>query len=359
MELLVAIALFGVVMTAVAGAFISSIRSIGDQRLRTAATRVATGHLETLRTLPFEQLDAEAGSRTTTTPDGRAFTIDTTVATIDAATGAPASGGRVKQITATVRWTSGGASREALYTTAIAAGEAEAVAVQEIGTVTMFPSPTTTDMSGRPLDDIEVTVPLGGFPVTTLVSLSWTNANGTAGAKTLTSTSGLNWRGTIAKEQLLAELGTDGRGEVQFAVSAGGLSAVYTLAVQRVAVTPPAITGAAIDRNPITVAKPATRKTCASPNQCQNTTEVGFTVTTTGLDSTQDSVVLQYQLSDGTFQEVPLAPAPDASGQWRLTVRQKTTKFRSGTPSTFRFTAIRSADGATAAATVLRDVVST
>ena len=357
-ELLVAISLFGLVLTALTAAFISSARSISDQRLRTAGTRVATDHLETLRGLPFDQLDAQAGRKTTTTSEGRAFTIDTAVTSIDAATGQPAAGGRVKQITAVVTWTSGGARREVSYTTAVASERARAREQQAIGTMTMFPSPATTDTAGRPLEDIEVTVPLTGFPVGALVNLSWSNADGTAGAKTLTSTTGLNWRGTIAKEQLLAEVGADGRGELQFTVSAGALTTVYGLAVQSVATSPPAMSSATIDRSPVTVARPAGGRTCAERNQCQNTVDVTFTVSVDGLDAAQDSVILQYQLYDGTFQEVPLAPVSGVSGQWRLTVRQKTTKFLAGTARAFRFTGVRSADGATTAATVLRDVVS-
>ena len=365
MELLVAMSVFGVFLVGMAGVFISSARSVGDQRLRTAATRLATDRLETLRGLPYDQLDAPAELLPkTVTVYGRAFTIETTVTRIDAATGEPPGQGqppgRVKQLTVVVTWTvPGGGSRNVSYTTAVADDPRAATLQQAIGTITMFPSPATTDASGRPLEDIDVTVPLGSFPASTLVNVSWSNADGTAGAKTLTSTTGLNWRGTIAKGELLAAIGPGGRGQVQFTVSAGSLVALYTLAVQQVVASPPAITGVTIDRNPVTVAKPASGRTCAAGNQCQNTTEVVFTVTTTGLDATQDSVVLQYQLYDGTYQEVSLAPVSGVSGQWRLTVRQRTTKFRAGTARAFRFTAIRSADSATAASTVLRDVVIT
>ena len=357
-----AIFLFGVVMVALTGVLISATRSISDQRLRTAATRLATDRLETLRGVPYNDLEAEAERLPkTVTVYGRAFTpIETTVTRIDAATGEPAPAGRVKRITVVVNWpVPGGASRNVSYTTAVADDPRAAVVQQAIGTITMFPSPATTDASGRPLEDIDVTVPLGGFAISTLVNVSWPNADGTVGAKTLTSTTGLNWRGTIAKDQVLAAIGPDGRGQVQFTVSAGSLVALYTLAVQRVVASPPAITGVTIDRNPVTVAKPASGRTCTAVNQCQNTTEVVFTVTTTGLDPTQDSVVLQYQLYDSTYQEVSLAPVSGMSGHWRLTVRQKTTKFRAGTARAFRFTAIRSADSATASSTVLRDVVTT
>ncbi|MBW3648988.1 MAG: prepilin-type N-terminal cleavage/methylation domain-containing protein [Actinobacteria bacterium] len=356
-ELLVAVFLFGVVMVALTGAFIAAVGAVGDQRLRTSATRVAVDRLETLRGMPFQALDAQAGQITTTTPDGRSFMVDTTVTAIDAGTGAPAVAGAVRQITVTVGWTSRGRAHDLSSTTAVAPADPGTVAAaQAIGTVTMFPSPTTTDASGRPLQDIDVTVPLTGFPTNTLVQLSWTNADGTAGAKTLTSTTGLNWRGTIAKEQVLAAIGAGGRGEVRFDVSAGTLTAVYTLSVNVAAASPPVITTATIDRNPVTVARPAANRTCADRNQCQNTTDVVFTVTVGGLDATQDSVIVQYQLHDGTFQEVPLTPV---SGQWQLTIRRNTTKFLVGTARSFRFTAIRSADGATAATTVRRDVVST
>jgi hypothetical protein len=220
----------------------------------------------------------------------------------------------------------------------------------------MFPSPAVTNTAGRPEEDIQVTVPLEGFATQTLVHLAWSNADGTAGAKALTSTTGLNWRGTITRDQLVAAMGSDGRGEIHFTVSAGSLAAVYTLGLQKAVSSPPLITGATIDRNPVTVAKAATGRSCDDRNQCQNTTDVTFAVTATGLDAAQDSVVLQYQLRDGTFQEVPLSPV---GVQWRLTVRQRTTKFSAGTARAFRFSAIRTADGATAGTSVQRDVVST
>lgn len=357
-EVLVAISIFGVVLVALTGALISSVRSVGDQRLRTAATRVATDHLETLRTLPFDLL-AAAGPTMTTTPDGREFTIDTEVRTIDALTGAAAADGRVKEITTIVAWTSsGGASRSVSYTTAVVDASRVPAPVQVIGTVTMFPSPLTTDASGRALGDIEVTVPLEGFAVGTLVHVAWTNADGTPGAKTLTSTSGTNWRGTVAKELVVATLRSDGRREVRFTVSAGSLTALYDLSAQTAAVSPPVITSAAIDRNPVPVARAVGSRSCVERNQCQNTTDVTFTLYVTGLDSLQDSVILQYQLHDSTSVEVPLAPVSGESGHWRLTVRRQTTKFLTGAARAFRFTAIRSADGATTSASVTRDVVS-
>jgi hypothetical protein len=354
--LLVAIFLFGLVMTAMTGVFISATRSVGGQRLRAAATRVATDRLETLRALPFDELDAEAGTGTAPSPDQRSFTVLTEVARIDPDTGAPALAGELKQVTVKVGWTFKGVARDVSYTTAIAPQDSGPVgAAQAISTVTMFPSPAVTDAGGRLEQDVDVTVVLDGFAASTLVHVSWSNADGTARATTLTSATGVTWRGTIPRDQLQGAIGANGLGELEFTVSAGSAVTVYTLALQQAVVSPPAITAATIDRSPIIVANAARNRTCSSSNQCQNTTDVVFSVTATGLDATQDSVILQIQLHDGTFQEAPLTPT---DGTWRLTIRQRTTKFRTGAARVFRFTATRSADGATASSTVLRDVVS-
>lgn len=355
-ELLMAIFLFGVAMTALIGVFIAAAHSIGEQRLRAAATRVASDHLETLRSVPFDALGTHAGQTTTTTPDGRVFTIDTAVTRIDAATGQPDPAGAVQQITATVGWTFRGAPKSATYTTAMAPDDAApAGAAQAIGTVTMFPSPTTTDASGTPLQDIEVTVPLQGFPADTLVQLSWANAGMADGAKTLTSTNGLNWRGTVGASQVRAAI-VAGAGEVEFAIQAGGLSTIYTLAVRVATASPPVISAASVTPSPVTVSAPVGGRTCDDRNQCENTVDVTFAVTT-NLDADPargNSVIVQYQLHDGTFHEVPLT---HQAGEWRLTVRRNTTKFLVGTARPFRFTAIRADDSATATSTVNRDVV--
>jgi prepilin-type N-terminal cleavage/methylation domain-containing protein len=357
-ELLVAISLFGVVLTAVTGAFISSAQSVGNQRLRTAATRIAIDRLETLRASPFIELEGQAGQTTVVTPDGRAFPVRTEVTSIDAATGlpsAPPSPAAVKQVKVTVSWTSKGTTREVAYSTAIGPRGTPPAEGQAIGTIAMFPNPALVNQGGQLVEEVDVTVPLVGFPATSLVHLSWTNADGTAGAKTLASTSGTNWRATIAPGEVIGTITPAGRREMQFQASAGSRVAVYTLALQVAAASPPAIISATIDRNPITVAKPTGIVGCAGRNQCRNTTAITFTVSAAGLDATQDSIVLQYQLNDGTFEEVPLAPA---SGVWRLITPERTTKFLVGSSRAFRFTAIRSSDGATGTATVLRTVVS-
>ena len=351
-----AITLFGAVLMGSTGVLISTVRSVGEQRLRTAATRVVTGHLETLRSLPGDQLDVHAPRITVTTPEGRAFTVDTVVAPIDAATGAAAPGAQVRQVTATVGWTFRGATRSITTTTAMTPVESSAAVVQAIGPVTMFPSPATVDLFGTPVQDIDVTVPLQGFPSGTLVYLAWPNAGMADGAQTLTAgATGPNWRGLIPRSHLRAAVGLDGKGSVTFTVTAGNRVSLYSLAVQRSVTLPPVIVSASIDRVPVTVAKAANGKTCTDTNQCQNTTEVVFTVITAGLTGSQgDSIILQFQLHDGSFQELPLTP----SGlTWTVTIRQKTTKFLVGADRPFRFTAIRSADGGTASTTVLDSVV--
>jgi hypothetical protein len=351
-----AITLFGAVLMGSTGVLISTVRSVGEQRLRTAATRVVTGHLETLRSLPGSELDLHAPRITVTTPEGRAFTVDTVVTPIDAATGAAAPGAQVRQVTATIGWTFRGATRSISTTTAMTPVESSVAVVRAIGTVTMFPSPATVDLFGTPMQDIDVTVPLQGYPSGTLVYLAWPNAGIADGAQTLTvGPTGLNWRGLIPRSRVRVPVGPDGKGSVTFTVTAGNQVTPYTLAVQRSVTLPPIIVSATIDRVPVTVAKAANGKTCADTNQCQNTTDVGITVITTGLVGAQgDSIVLQFQLYDGSFQELPLTP----SGlSWAATIRQKTTKFLVGADRPFRFTATRSADGGTASATVLDSVV--
>ena len=354
LEVLVAIGLFGVVAVGFAGALISATGSVAEQSLRTAATRVVTDHLETLRSLPAALLDGEAGRMTVSTPSGRSFMVDTAVTRIDAATGTAASEGQVRQVTATVSWTSRGATRNITTTTAMTPPDSAATA-RSIGAVTMFPSPATVDSTGTPSTDIDVTVPLQGFEASTLVYLSWPNSGLPDGAQTLTvGPSGLNWRGIVAKERIRAALGADGRGLVTFTVTARNLVVLHTLAVQVAVSHPPQITAAVIDRAPIAVSAPSTGKTCADNNQCLNKTDVVFTATVANLDSAQDTVILQYQLYDGSSQELPLTPS---GGVWVLTVRQRTMKFLVGTGRPFRFTAIRGSDGATAASTVLANVV--
>ena len=159
----------------------------------------------------------------------------------------------------------------------------------------------------------------------------------------------------IVPGEVIGTIRPDGGRDMQFHASAGTAFAVYTLALDVPAASPPEIISSTIDRNPITVAKPTGTRGCTDRNECRNTTDISFTVTTTGLDATQDSVILQYQLHDGTFEEVPLTPV---SGVWRVVTAERSTKFLVGASRAFRFTAIRSADGGTDAATVIRSVVS-
>jgi len=304
-ELLVAIFVFGLVLMAVTGVFVSAAHSIGEQRLRTAATRLATDRLETLRGVPLDDLEAEAGTQpATVTAHGRDFQIVTAVAAIDAVTGAPADAGAVKKVSVTVSRDARGTARQVLYTTAIAGDDpAAAVTGQAIGTVTMFPNPVVTDGSGRRQEDIQVTVPLEGFPTSTPVDLSWTNGDGSAGARTLTSTTGLNWRGTTPET----------RSAGPWAPTA---AARWSSACRPAASSPP------------------TRSRSRWPSSAHRRSP--------------------RPPSPGPPSSWPSRPGAGAAA-WRLTIRQP--KFLVGAARAFRFSAIRTADGASASATVARDVV--
>lgn len=356
-ELLVAMSVFGVVLAAVVGALVATTRSVGAQAWRAAATRVASGHIEQLRAVPFDDLEDHAGEQVVVTAGGREFTTDTTVRRIDAQTGEFDEEGDVKQIDVAVSWRAGSGTHRVAHTTAVRPDEPAATTQEErsIGQISMFPSPVNADADGRPLENVDVTVPLEGFDGDEQVHLSWSNHQDTDGAKTLLSSDGRNWTGTISADSLRAEL-SDGEGEIDFSVQADDLTTRFTLAVREPAETPPAIVDAAISEHPITVASPAPGRNCADRNQCENTADAVMSVEVEGLDAAEDSVVLQYQLFDGTFQELPLTP-DGTDTAWSTTVRRNTTKFMTGSDRPFRFIAIRSEDGATTGETLLRDVV--
>lgn len=354
-ELLVAMFIFGVVFAAVAAALISTTRAIGEQSLRAAATRVASDHLEMLRAVPFEELENHQGELPVTTPAGREFVLTTEVVRVAAATGQPAADGEVKQMQTTVSWQTLGMARSVAHTTAIAPEDMHTQPGPSIGQIMMFPNPAAAAADGAVLDDVEIVVPLEGFSADQVVHVTWVNEGIANGAKDLTSGDGVNWAGAIPAEQMRALL-DGGVGEIEFTVTAGTLTARYALAIQEHVAAAPTITAATISAQPIIVSSPAVGRTCADRNQCENTTDVVFEVAVDGLDPTQDSVVLQFQLFDGSFQEEPLAFV-EAEGVWRTTVTRKTTKFLTGTNRAFRFTAIRSADSATTGHTELRDVM--
>lgn len=349
--------LVATVLFALLGVFITAAQSIADQRLRAAATRVGNAHLETLRAVPFSQLDAQAGTTTETTPDGRSFTVDTTVTPVSAATGDPDPNGQVRRVNATVSWTSGGETASLDFSTVIAPpAEETAVAGQSIGTPVMFPNPTTVDSAGTPTQPIEVSVPLEGFATAATVTMAWDDDGGAKQA-TLTSADGQSWTTTIDPTRMTRAVPEGQTADLDLTFTVDSLSTSTSLTLQRAAASPPTITGATISQNPVTVAAPAPGRTCDARNQCHNTQDVVFTATVGGLDPAQDAVVLQYQLYDGSFEEIPLTHVTGT--EWRATVRARTTKFAPGTAQPFRFNAVRTMDGATATATVERDVVRT
>lgn len=365
-EALVSVFLVGTVLFALLGVFITAAQSIADQRLRAAATRMGNAHLETLRAVPFTELanhDTSPGGELVTTPDGRSLTRLTEVSSIHAETGScvnPATGtcddqGEVKEITVTMSWERGGDRDTLTFSTAIAPPDEQAAGDgQTIGNPDMFPNPTVVDDTGTPTAPIEVTVPLQGFSTSTTVTMSWDDDDGSK-QQTLTSSDGLNWTTTIDPSKLTRTVAVGETADLDFTFTVDGLSTSTSLTLQRAADSPPTITGATISQSPVTVSEPVPGRTCDARNQCENTQDVAFTLTVDGLDPTEDAVLLQYQLYDGTFEELPLTHL--SGNEWRVTVRRGTTKFLPGTARPFRFSAVRSADGATATTTVERDVV--
>lgn len=364
-EALVATFLVGTVLLALLGVFITAAQSIADQRLRAAATRMGNAHLETLRAVPFAELedhDTSPAGESVTTPDGRLLTQLTEVSRIHAETGScvnPETGecddqGEVKEVTVTMSWERGGERKTLTFSTAIAPLDEEAAGTgQAMGNPVMFPNPTVVDDTGTPTEPIEVTVPLEGFSTDATVTMTWDDDGGSK-QESLTSAGGVNWTTTIDPARLTRTVAEGETADLDFTFTVDGLSTSTSLTLQRPAPTPPTITGATIDRNPITVSGPAPGRTCEARNQCENTENVAFVITVDGLDPVEDAVLLQYQLYDGTFEELPLAHVTGT--EWQVTVRRGTTKFLPGTARPFRFSAVRSADGATATTTLERDV---
>lgn len=364
-EALVAAFLVGTVLFALLGVFITASQSIADQRLRATATRMGNAHLETLRAVPFAELenhDTSPGGESVTSPDGRSLNRLTEVSRIHAETGTcvnPATGtcddqGEVKEVTVTMSWERGGERDALTFSTAVAPPDEEAAGDgQGIGNPAMFPNPTVVDDTGTPTAPIEVVVPLEGFSTDATVAMSWEDDGGSK-QKSLTSADGLNWTTTIDPTELTRTVAVGEMADLDFTFTVDDLSTSTSLTLQRPAETPPTITDATISQNPVTVAEPASGRTCDARNQCENTEDVTFTLTVDGLDPAEDAALLQYQLYDGTFEEVPLTHV--SGNEWRVTARQRTTKFLWGTDRLFRFSAVRSADGATATTTVARDV---
>lgn len=365
-EALVAAFLVGTVLFALLGVFITASQSIADQRLRAAATRMGNAHLETLRAVPFAELedhDTSPDGESVTTPDGRALTRLTEVSPIHAETGScvnPDTGecddqGQVKEVTVTMSWTQGGETDELTFSTAVAPPDEEAAGNgQTIGNPVLFPNPTLVDDTGTPTAPIEVTVSLDGYSTDTTVTMSWEDDEGSK-QESLTSSDGLNWTTTVDPSRLTRTVAVGETADLDFTFTVDDLSASTSLTLQRPAETPPTVTDATVSQSPVTVAEPAPGRTCDARNQCENTEDVTFTLTVDGLDPAEDAATLQYQLSDGTFEEVPLTHV--SGNEWQVTARRGTTKFLAGTDRLFRFSAVRSADGATASTTVARDVV--
>ncbi len=366
-EMLVAIFILSVALFALLGGLITSARSLADQRSRSAATRVASEHLEELRAQGFDALRASASPVTVTrTLDGRTYTITTTLQEEDADP-ATAGGPTVMRVTATVSWTVGTVARSEVHTTAVAPDPGSIASggstpAQRIVSVNLNPNPTVIDAAGNPTRDVSATVVLDGFDDQAYVALTWVNDGGGTKTQYLTSTDGgITWVGVVSRTDIVRVIapGETSPG-LDFTVSVGSptsLSQPYTLSLTAQSSSPPTITSASISVSQITVEN---HNNCNGPNKCRNTVAVTFSATVDGINPAQDSVRVKYQLYDGTFEERPLRyddPATGGSGAWVDTVAVLTVKFKQGPSQPFEFTVLRSADNASTSTQLTRPVV--
>lgn len=337
-EMLAAIVVLSVALLGLLGAMVGGIRSVADQRDRSVATRVATEHHERLRGAGY---DALVDSTATRTIDGRTFTLETDVTTVDAAPDGfvvPADAPRVKQVTTTIRWRRGTIERSAVYQTAIRPDEvAPVTAAQRIDAVSMAPNPAVVDASGRLSTAVQVTVVLSGFDDQAVVALSWTNHGGAPKTKHLVSRDGgITWTGELAAPgdaagEVVVPAGATG---LDLTVRAWALTRAHTLSLTPQGAPGPAVAELTVDPPSFTVGKK--HGTCTRGVDYCNVGAVTVTASVAGVDPGRDSVRLTYTLADGTVQET--AMVHDAtSGRWQVTFPDGSTRFKSGTQ---RFTAV-------------------
>jgi Tfp pilus assembly protein PilV len=169
-EMLIAIFVLTVALFGLLGSLVTVAKSTYDQRMRTNATRVATGEVEALRALGFDQLEDGSETYTVTTPEGREFTVTTEIATVDALDPDTGENEDVKQITAVVTWDVRDSTRTSTYTTMVAPEATRAIGGRI--SVDLDPNPATVIMEGDRAGFMTGTVrvlaifdfPFEGFP---------------------------------------------------------------------------------------------------------------------------------------------------------------------------------------------------
>jgi hypothetical protein len=346
---------------------VTTARSAQDQSLRSNATRVANGYLEGLHALPYDDVVSESGLELTD-PQGRTYTVDTTVTERDAVN-FEAEGDQVKEVVTTVTWELRGGVRSATFNTVVAPEEVFLVE-EGIMTVQLQPDPVYTKDTGHPTDafgnpvDVLVLVTVNYNAPT--VQIRWRDDDDFLKSETLTKDlAGSNedttvWRGKIPHTKLKRMLPEDAEFvEQTFTATGGAISTVHTLQIRRHIPDPPVIDPGStpISPNPIVVDK---KGQCKQPGHCVNIAPVTFTVTVTGLnedpDVDADSVRVKFLLHDGNQQEEALARDPVNRSRWTRTIPAGTTKFLVGDHD-FIFTTKRASDGATVERAVKHKVV--
>lgn len=349
-EMMIAVLVMSVALSALAATFFSSLRSIESQRVVSGATRVGSTELERARAIDYGAL--ATGTTTTTDSElGRTYDVTRTITEVDVDPGNAIATDLVKEVALTVSWTLEGQTNSAQFATSIARpgdGTGGTTSGPAIGDVSVAPSSVTVNSTGNPSTSVAVTVPVSGLTFGDVVTLTWSDDAGPH-TRTATWTSGESVTFTIPPGDIKRAIAVDTTALVTFSAEVSSLTKSATLTVQRPSGTLVTIGTVQITPDPITVGAAHKTQGC-NGSRCENTGPVTFTVFVSGLNTSvdEDSVRVSIPLEGGGVHELALVRDTTDLTKWTAGLAAYQLKIDgpdSGIDfTTFTFTAIRVAD---------------
>jgi len=356
-EVMVAMAIVTTGLLALLGELATYIHQHSFQKSHATAVRLATSSLEHSRRLSVNDLSTLPASDTQTVPvNGVDYTRTTTVqickaGSVGACTPAGPNDPTVARVGVSVTWQDGNGSHHVALDSSDADGanmlagstsglvtNASGVSDTSVVVSSMSVSPTTTavDASGRPGSDVTVTLLATGLSSSTTIPVTWTDDNGSHQASM--TGNGATWSVTVPATQIKRVVDSNSTSKtVVFAATVPGVHALPTATLT--VLGPVTFNGACtVTPAPITVV-PLSRLT-ALP-------EV-ITCTTTGLVAT-DSVHATYAWKTSTAG-INLISVNGKT--WTATIPSGTSMANSGSSESFTFTATRASDSATASSSL-------
>lgn len=368
-EMLIALFVLSVGMLALLGSFLTSAKSLQSQELRSAASRAALERHEHYRSIPFAALGDEEGE--VSTADGTTFDYVTDV-TEEEVLDPDGEARLVKRVVTTVTWTHHGVERSETFTTTIRedatvvglptppsgspsptaaptaapTGSGSPAPAQAIVSLGLSPEPTVMGYDGIATDDVLATVVLSGYASSELVTLRWTNGDGTNDSVTLISSDGSTWSKVISRSRVRKNLSAGASGTIPFtATTTAGQTSTKDLQVRGPVADPPTISSFTVSPGaPIAV----DNKTGAP------TSALTFTCTVAGLDPSAGTHTVRMVYLDRTGVQKELAMSANADNtRWSLVVAAGgQVTFQKGNLQPFTCNATRQPDFGPASLTV-------